>query len=58
MNPPPDKCKQSLYFPEDLLLEIRREAARLDRSLSWIVQFAWKHGGREAVQRLPSLEGT
>ncbi|MEZ4373448.1 MAG: TIGR04563 family protein [Polyangiaceae bacterium] len=33
-----DKRKQSLYFPEAMLQEIKDEAARLDRSLSWIVQ--------------------
>ena len=37
-----DKRKQSLYFPEDMLNEIRVEADRQDRSLSWIVQKAWK----------------
>ena len=37
-----DKRKQSLYFPEDMLKEIQDEAARQDRSLSWIVQQAWK----------------
>ncbi|MFI5305880.1 MAG: TIGR04563 family protein [Polyangiales bacterium] len=33
-----DKRKQSLYFPESMLKDIQREADRLDRSLSWIVQ--------------------
>ena len=37
-----DKRKQSLYFPEDMLNEIQAEANRQDRSLSWIVQQAWK----------------
>ncbi len=37
-----DKRKQSLYFPEQMLNEIRTEAGRLDRSLSWLVQRAWK----------------
>ena len=37
-----DKRKQSLYFPEEMLKEIQDEAARQDRSLSWIVQKAWK----------------
>ncbi len=37
-----DKRKQSLYFPEQMLNEIRAEAGRLDRSLSWLVQKAWK----------------
>ena len=35
-----DKRKQSLYFPESMLQEIKEEAARLDRSLSWVVQRA------------------
>jgi uncharacterized small protein (TIGR04563 family) len=39
---PEDKRKQSLYFPEDMLREIVLEARRLDRSVSWMVQRAWK----------------
>ena len=37
-----DARKQSLYFPEDMLGEIQTQAQRLDRSLSWVVQQAWK----------------
>lgn len=37
-----DARKQSLYFPEDMLAEIQAQAQRLDRSLSWVVQQAWK----------------
>ncbi len=37
-----EKVKQSLYFPEDMLGEIMKEASRLDRSLSWTVQQAWR----------------
>ncbi len=37
-----DKRKQSFYYPEDMLEEIIFEANRLDRSLSWIVQKAWR----------------
>lgn len=48
-----DKLKQSLYFPEDMLLEIRDEAARLDRSLSWVVQRAWKLA-RKQLRAMPS----
>jgi uncharacterized small protein (TIGR04563 family) len=51
-----DKRKQSLYFSEKLLAEIRAEARRLDRSFSWVVQYAWRHGGHAALQRLPTLE--
>lgn len=36
------KCKQSLYLPADILAEIKEEAERQDRSLSWIMQRAWK----------------
>jgi len=49
------KQKQSLYFPEMMLEEIRREASRLDRSLSWVVQRAWKLARRE-IRVLPSSE--
>ena len=37
-----EKQKQSLYFPEDTLREIMTQANRLDRSLSWTVQQAWR----------------
>lgn len=49
-----DKRKQSLYFPETMLQEIREEAARLDRSLSWIVQRAWRIA-RPELRKLPSV---
>lgn len=49
-----DKRKQSLYFPEAMLQEIKDEAARLDRSLSWIVQRAWKLARLE-IKKIPSV---
>jgi uncharacterized small protein (TIGR04563 family) len=49
-----DKRKQSLYFPESMLQEIKEEAARLDRSLSWVVQRAWKIS-RAEIKKLPSV---
>lgn len=49
-----DKRKQSLYFPESMLAEIKEEAARLDRSLSWVVQRAWKLA-RLDIKKLPSV---
>jgi uncharacterized small protein (TIGR04563 family) len=49
-----DKRKQSLYFPEDMLKEIQDEAARQDRSLSWIVQKAWKIARKE-IMKYPSV---
>ena len=42
-----DKRKQSLYFPEAMLDEIQKEAHRLQRSMSWVVQRAWKHARKE-----------
>jgi len=51
-----DKRKQSLYFPESMLDEIHQEAARLERSLSWIVQRAWKTA-RPEIRKLPSSRG-
>lgn len=50
-----DKRKQSLYFPEETLAEISVEAKRLDRSLSWIVQRAWKMA-RAEIKKIPSVE--
>lgn len=49
-----DKRKQSLYFPEEMLQEIQREANRQDRSLSWIVQKAWKIACKE-IMKYPSV---
>jgi len=49
-----DKRKQSLYFPEDMLNEIIAEANRQDRSLSWIVQKAWKISRKE-IMKYPSV---
>jgi uncharacterized small protein (TIGR04563 family) len=49
-----DKRKQSLYFPEEMLKEIQDEATRQDRSLSWIVQKAWKISRKE-IMKYPSV---
>jgi uncharacterized small protein (TIGR04563 family) len=46
-----DKRKQSLYFPGPMLDEIAAEARRLDRSLSWVVQRAWK-SARDEIKLL------
>jgi uncharacterized small protein (TIGR04563 family) len=45
--------KQSLYFPENMLEEIQKEAKRQDRSISWIVQQAWKVA-RGELRKIPS----
>jgi uncharacterized small protein (TIGR04563 family) len=49
-----DKRKQSLYFPETMLEDIKAEAKRLNRSLSWVVQRAWKVA-RKDVKSLPGV---
>jgi uncharacterized small protein (TIGR04563 family) len=36
------KRKVTLYFRDDVLAETQREAVRQDRSISWIIQAAWK----------------
>lgn len=48
-----DKRKQSLYFPEEYLDEIRAESLRQDRSMSWLVQKAWEIA-RETITQFPS----
>lgn len=49
-----DKRKQSVYFPVDMLEEIQAEALRQDRTVSWIVQRAWKVA-REEIMKYPSI---
>lgn len=52
-----DNRKQSLYFPGDMLGEMKEEAARLDRSLSWVVQRAWKLA-KSDIRDIPSITDT
>ena len=52
-----DKRKQSLYFPEAMLKEIMGEATRQDRSISWIVQKAWR-AARKTLLSLPATPDT
>lgn len=48
-----DKRKQSLYFPDDYLEEIKKESLRQDRSMSWLVQKAWELS-RDRILAFPS----
>jgi len=50
-----DKRKQSLYFPDDMLEEIKDTAERLDRSLSWVIQRAWKIA-KPTMQSMPDVD--
>ena len=45
--------KRSLYFPQEMHDEIKSEAERIDRSLSWVVTKAWKLA-RDKISNLPS----
>jgi len=48
------KRKVTLYFNATMLSETQREAIRQDRSISWIIQAAWRVA-REEVRRLPTV---
>jgi uncharacterized small protein (TIGR04563 family) len=49
------KKKLTLYFPEGMLKEAAAEARRQDRSISWILQAAWKVARRQ-IQSFPSTD--
>ncbi len=46
------KRKVTLYFNTAMLAETQKEAIRQDRSVSWIIQAAWRIA-REEVKRMP-----
>jgi uncharacterized small protein (TIGR04563 family) len=46
------KRKVTLYFNSAMLSETQKEALRQDRSISWIIQAAWKIA-RDEVKRMP-----
>ena len=50
------KRKVTLYFNSVMLAETQHEAIRQDRSISWIVQAAWRHA-RDEVRKLPGVAG-
>ena len=54
-NSSTDNRKQSLYFPESMLEDMKAESARLDRSLSWVVQRAWKVA-RAEIRKIPGSQ--
>ena len=45
--------RQALYFPSEMLEDIQFEAHRQDRSISWLIQQAWRIA-REDLQKVPS----
>jgi len=46
------KRKVTLYFNAAMLAETQREALRQDRSISWIIQAAWKIA-RDTIKQMP-----
>jgi uncharacterized small protein (TIGR04563 family) len=53
---PAPKKKVTLYFSAAMLEETQREAIRQDRSISWIIQAAWRLS-REEVRKVPNVVG-
>ena len=53
---PSPKKKVTLYFSAAMLEETQREAIRQDRSISWIIQAAWRMS-RDEVRRSPGVAG-
>jgi uncharacterized small protein (TIGR04563 family) len=49
---PRTKHKQSLYFPLKMYHEVREEAERLDRPISWIIVQAWKLS-KDKIKEIP-----
>lgn len=47
--------KQSLYFPKDMYNEVREEAERLDRSVSWVIVQAWRLS-RAKIKEIPGVD--
>lgn len=48
-----NSAKQSIYLPEDMRVEIVNESIRQDRSISWMIQKAWKLS-RGTIMKFPS----
>ena len=48
------KKKVTLYFNAGMLAETQKEALRQDRSVSWIIQAAWKIA-RDEVRQTPGV---
>lgn len=49
------KSKQTLYFHADVAAEIKAEAERQERSMSWVVQKAWRIA-RKSMAEIPDAD--
>lgn len=52
------KRKVTLYFNAAMLAETQKEALRQDRSISWIIQAAWRIARDEVKRMPPALSGS
>jgi len=48
------KTKLTVYVPEDIFAEMKAEADRQDRTVSWMVEHCWKLA-RSKMQSYPSI---
>lgn len=48
------QVRKSLYIPQNIMDELTREAARLDRSIAWLLQHAWKLS-KKSISALPTM---
>lgn len=49
--------KRSFYFPDWMTREVEAEAVRLDRSVSWILQRAWRLARADIHRAEPRTPG-
>ncbi len=47
-------AKKSVYLPKDVLLELQKEARRQDRSVSWLLNRAWKIAQKDIKRLAPN----
>lgn len=50
-----DANKVGVYLDADVLEEMKQEAVRQDRPLSWIAQRAWRHGKKGVAALAPEV---
>ena len=50
-----DANKVGVYLDADVLEEMKQEAIRQDRPLSWIAQRAWRHGKKGVAALAPEV---
>jgi len=50
------KTKHTIYLPPEMIAELREEAKRLDRSVTWIVERAWVLA-RKRLESFPAPPG-